>query len=124
MAIDDQHLAIMALTNKSAALDRAATALKDKLNGDFDHDAPIQHRLVSVHAEQARITSRVAAIFEDQPFTRPSDVAVNELGDAIAGLDYDIRVSAGLNEILTDTSHLMQQYGAASSRKPPVAEPD
>ena len=123
MAIDDQHLAIMALTNKSAALDRATTALKNKLNGEFEHDAPIQHRLASMHAEQARITSRLAAILEDQPFTRPSDAQVNELGDAIADLDHDIRNSAGLNEILTDTTSLMQQYGAGSSRKPPVAEP-
>ncbi len=123
MPIDDRHLTTQTLTNKNAALDRVTTELKNLLNGDFGHDAPIQQRLASIHAEQAQITSRLAAISEGQPFTAPSDDDVNALGEAVADLDKDIKASAALNTILGDATNIMQQYGAGSSQSPPSHEP-
>lgn len=119
MALDPLHLTMSTLTNKNAALDRATTELKNNLNGGIDHDAPIQQQLASMHAEQAQIASRLAAISSGGDFTPPDDSDVNALGDAINALDGDIKASAALNTILTDTTDVMQQYGsAASSVKP------
>jgi hypothetical protein len=122
MAIDDLHLTILTLTNKNAALDRTTTELKNFLNGDFNHDAPIQAELASIHEEQISIASRLAAISSGQPFTPPQDSDVNALGVAITTLDQDIKANAALDSILTDATHIMQQYGAGSSGKPPSPE--
>lgn len=115
MAIDDEHLALMALTNKNAALDRATTELKNNLNGDFDHDAPIQVQLTAIHDEQIQISSRMAAIGAGQPFTPPTVDEVNALGDAISTLDRDIKASAAVNSIIGDVTTLLKQYGAKQS---------
>jgi hypothetical protein len=122
MAIDDQHLAMMTLTNKNAALDRVTTQLKNTLTGDFNHDAPIQQRLASIHTEQARISSRLAAISSGQPFTAPDDQDVNDLGQAISTLDQDIKQSALLNTLMADATQVLKQYGSNSSLVPPKAE--
>jgi hypothetical protein len=123
MAIDDQHLTMMTLTNKNVALDRLTTELKNDLDGDFTHDAPIQQRLASIHDEQNRLSSRIAAVSSGQDFTPPLDADVNALGAAISQLDQDIRASASLNTLLTDATTVMQQYGANSSLSPPGTEP-
>ncbi len=120
MPIDPLHLTLMALANKNAALDRATTELKNSLNGNIDHDAPIQAQLASMHAEQVQIASRLAAISSGGAFTPPQTSDVNALGDAINALDRDIKASAVLNTILADTADVMQQFGAAASRGKPA----
>jgi hypothetical protein len=122
MAIDPLHLTLQTLTNKNAALDRATTALKNQLNGDFNHDAPIQQRLASIHAEQSHIASRIAAISQSQPFTPPTDAQVNALGSAISTLDADVKASANVTALMTAATSVMKQYGAASSQLPPKPE--
>jgi hypothetical protein len=115
MALDPQHLTLLALGARDQELSEASSALTQDLTGNPANDNAIKQELQQISAERFAIAARRAAIVSGGNFTAPDNAAVTSLQSAITNLHQAVIAGANAGQLIGLTTALLQQYGAKSS---------
>lgn len=115
MALDPQHLTLLALGARDQELSEASSALTQDLTGNPANDNTITQELEQISAERFAIAARRAAIVSGGSVTPPDDAAITSLQQAITNLHQAVIGSANAAQLIQLTTSLLQQYGAKSS---------